>query len=146
MASYVRQKPPGWFVVVAIVLVLWGLAGCTSLYLHIAYGAAMDPNSTDWDRAYFAALPKWFVLVYAAAVVGGLLGSLALLTRSKFASPLYIVSLIAVIVQFGYVFGMTDLVAYKGVAKTVPFPAFIAAAAVFQIWFARHAERRGWIS
>ncbi|MET0307957.1 MAG: hypothetical protein ABW023_04555 [Sphingomonas sp.] len=146
MASYVRQKPPSWFVVVAVLLILWGLAGCTSLYLHVAVGPAMDPKATDWDRAYYAALPSWFVLVYAVAVGGGLLGSLALLTRSKMATPLYILSLIAVIVQFGYVFGATDLITHKGAAMTVPFPLAIAAIAAFQIWFAKRAERRGWIS
>jgi hypothetical protein len=146
MASYVRQKPPSWFVIVAVLLILWGVAGCTSLYLHIAVGPAMDPKASDWDRAYYAALPAWFVLIYAVAVGGGLLGSLALLTRSKMAMPLYILSLIAVVVQFGYVFGLTDLIAHKGAAMTVPFPLVIAAIAVFQIWFAKRAERRGWIS
>ena len=146
MASYVRQKPPAWFVVIAILLVLWGLTGCASLYFHIAYGPAMNPDATDWDRAYFAALPIWFTLIYAVAVGAGALGSVALLMRSKLAVPLYILSLIAVVIQFGYVFAATDLIAHKGVAATVPFPLVIAALAVFQIWFAKRAERRGWIS
>lgn len=146
MASYVRQKPPSWFVVVAAVLVLWGLMGCASLYLHIVYGPDMDPNATDWDRAFFAALPAWFNIVYVVAVGGGLLGSIALLIRSKQAVLLYILSMIAVIVQFGYIFAGTDLIAHKGAATTVPFPLFIAVVAVFQIWFAKRAERRGWIS
>jgi len=146
MASYVRQKPPSWFVVVAVLLVLWGLAGCASLYLHIVYGADMDPKATDWDRAFFAALPAWLNIVYAVAVGAGLLGSIALLMRSKRAVSLYVLSLIAVVVQFGYVFAATDLIAHKGAAATVPFPAFIALVAVFQIWFAKRAERRGWIA
>lgn len=146
MASYVRQKPPSWFVVVAILLVLWGLMGCASFYFHVVYGADMDPKATDWDRAFFAALPAWLNIVYAVAVGAGLLGSIALLMRSKQATLLYILSLIAVVVQFGYIFGATDLLAYKGVATAVPFPVFIAVVAVFQIWFAKRAERRGWIS
>lgn len=146
MATYLRQKPALWFTVLAVLLVLWGLAGCFSLYLHVAYGPAMDPKATDWDRAYFAALPGWFTPVYAVAVGAGLLGSIALLLRSKLAQPLYIASLIAVIVQFGYVFAGTDLLAHKGPAMTVPFPLFIFAVAVFQIWIAGLARRRGWIS
>lgn len=146
MASYVRQKPPSWFVAIAILLVLWGLAGCASFYFHVTYGADMDPKATDWDRAFFAALPGWLNIVYAVAVGGGLLGSIALLMRSKLATLLYILSLIAVIVQFGYVLGATDLIAHKGAAATVPFPLFIAVVAVFQVWFAKRAERRGWIS
>jgi hypothetical protein len=146
MASYVRQKPAGWFNLVVLLLVLWGVAGCASLYAHIVYGPAINPDATEWDRAYYAGLPGWFTWIYAAAVFGGLLGSIALLMRSKLAKPLFVVSLVAVIVQFGWVFAATDLIAQKGAAATVPFPLFIAAVAVLQIWLAGYAERRGWIS
>ncbi|ATY34795.1 hypothetical protein CVN68_20855 [Sphingomonas psychrotolerans] len=140
-----RHKPAGWFVVVAVLLVLWGLLGCVAFYMHVKFGPAMDPAATDWDRAYYAALPGWFTPVYAAAVGAGLLGAIALLLRSKLAQPLFLISLIAVIVQFGYVFLATDLLAHKGAAATVPFPSFIAAVAAFQIWLANLARHRGWI-
>lgn len=146
MKSYIRQKPPSWFVVIAVLLVLWGLAGCASFYFHIAYGADMDPKATDWDRAFFAALPMWLTIVFAVAVGAGLLGSIALLMRSSLATLLYILSLVAIIVQFGYIFAGTGLIAHKGVATAVSFPLFIAVMAIFQIWFAKRAERRGWIS
>jgi hypothetical protein len=140
-----KMKPPVWFWIVAGLLLLWGLAGCFSLYLHIAFGPAMNPNATDWDRAYFAALPSWFVWVYVVAVGGGLLGSGALVLRSRLAKPLYLASLAGVVVQFGYVFLGTDLLAHKSVAETVPFPLLIFAIALVQIWFAGLAARRGWI-
>ena len=146
MASYIRQRPAAWFTIAAVMLALWGAAGCAALYLHIAYGPTLDPAATDWDRSYYDALPGWFTPVYAVAVGAGLLGSFALLMRSKAAKTLYIVSLAAVIVQFGYVFAGTDLIAHKGAAATVPFPLVIAAIAGVQIWFAAYAERRGWIS
>lgn len=145
MATWVRQRPAGWFIIVAVLLVLWGLAGCASFYLHVAYGPDMDPHATDWDRAFFAALPAWLNIVYAVAVGAGLLGSIALLLRSRLARPLYIVSLIAVVIQFGYIFLATDLIAHKGVVVATGFPIFIAVVAVFQIWFAGYAQRRGWL-
>lgn len=145
MATFVRQRPAGWFTAVAVVLVLWGLLGCASFYAHVVYGPDMDPNATDWDRAFFAALPAWLNWVYVVAVGAGLLGSIALLLRSRLARPLYLVSLIAVIVQFGYIFLATDLIAHKGVVVATGFPIFIAVVAVFQIWFAGLAQRRGWL-
>jgi len=145
VATYLRQRPPGWFIAVAVVLALWGVLGCIAFYMHVKLGPAMDPAATDWDRAYYAALPGWFTPVYAAAVGGGLLGALALLFRSKLAQPLFVLSLIAVAVQFGYVFLGTDILAHKGAAVTVPFPLFIAAVAIFQIWLAQFARKRGWI-
>ena len=139
-------KRPGWFIILVGVLILWGLAGCASFFAHVYYGPAMDPNATDWDRAYFAALPAWFNWDYAVAVGAGLLGSIALLARSKAAGLLYIVSLIAVLIQFGYVFFATDLLAHKGAAMTMPFPAFIIAMAILQIWLAGYARDRHWVA
>jgi hypothetical protein len=146
VATWIRQKPAGWFAIVAVLLVLWGLMGCASLYAHIAYGPDIDPNATDWDRAYYASLPGWLNLVYAVAVGAGLGGSIALLLRSKLARPLYLVSLIAVVVQFGYIFVATDLAAHKGPMTAYSFPALIFVIALFQIWFAGYAQRRGWLS
>lgn len=136
-------KPPVWFWVVSGILLLWGIAGCGALYGHIVYGPNM--GETQWERDYFASLPGWFNYDYALAVGGGLLGSAAMLARSRFAKLLYILSLIGVVIQFGYVFGATDLVAHKGMMTTI-FPAVIFAIAVFQIWFASTAEKNGWIS
>ena len=145
MPAYIRQRPPRWFGLVAAALIIWGLLGCASFYAHVAYGPELAPDPTEWDRAYYAALPGWFDPVYAVAVLGGLLGSLALAWRWRGAELLYIASLVGVVIQFGYVFLATDVLAHKGALATVPFPLFIAAVAVFQIWFAGHARRHGWI-
>lgn len=146
MASSFENKPPVWFWVVAVVLLLWGAMGCYACYAQFTMGADSwgDPANIDYDRALYASLPAWYNYVYAAAVGFGLLGTVALLARKAVARPLYIVSLIAVIVQFGYALLATDMVAHKGAAATVPFPVFIAAVAVFEIWLAGYATRRGW--
>lgn len=145
MATYLRQRPPAWFWVVAVVLLLWGAMGCYACIQQFRLGAEAMGPATDYDRALFASLPAWYNYVYAAAVGTGLLGSVALLLRSATARLLYIVSLVALVVQFGYAFGATDLIAVKGAAVTLPFPIFIAVVAIFQIWFAGFAQRRRWI-
>lgn len=137
-------KPPVWFWIVAGLLLLWGLAGCGALYAHIAYGPEMDPAATNWDRAFYASMPGWYNWLFAVATVSGLLGTIALLFRSAHAKWLYIVSLAGVLLQFGYVLGLTDLIAHKGI-WVVYFPALIIAMGAFQLSFARLAARRGWI-
>lgn len=133
---------PGWFTMLAGALVLWGLAGCASFVFQMM----MEPPGDAWDREFIRALPAWYGWDYAVAVAGGLFGSISLLARSRLAVPLYWVSLIAVLVQFGYVFLATDLLAHKGAAMTLPFPIFIIAVAILQVLLAAHAERRGWIA
>jgi hypothetical protein len=140
-----RWRAPAWFYVVAILLLLWGAAGCFACYQQFRLGAeAMGPASA-YDRALYAALPPWYNWVYAVAVGAGILGAAALLARSALALTLFVISLVAVLVQFGWLFLTTDIVTVKGAGTVLPFPIFIVAMAVFQIWFAGLARRRGWI-
>ncbi|WP_294290715.1 hypothetical protein [uncultured Sphingomonas sp.] len=52
-------------------------------------------------------------------------------------------SLIAVVIQFCWLFAATDMIAVRGFAVAAGFPIFILAVAVFQVWLAGLAIRRG---
>jgi len=138
------KRPPAWFHVVTLVLLLWALAGCYACVQQFRLGAeAMGPAS-DYDRALHASLPIWYNAIYAVAVGCGLLGAGALLVRSVLAIPLFACSLIGVAIQFGWLFATTDFLAVKGVG-TAAFPLVIVAVASASLWVARRARARGWI-
>lgn len=141
-------RPPLWFWAIGVVLLLWGLIGCFAAYTQITTGpeAWGDPANAEYNRQLYASLPAWFNWVYALAVGSAAVGALALALRRAVARPIFILSAIAVVIQFGYSFLATDLIAHKGVAMTVPFPLFILAVAVFSVWFAGLSQRRGWLS
>lgn len=139
------MKRPTWFLVVSIVLLLWALAGVGSFAAHVFVGEKLAAEQGAWDLAFHRALPGWFAWDYALATLAALAGAIALLLRSRLALVLYVLSLVGVVIQFGYVFLGTDLLAHKGAAATVPFPAFIALMACVQIVLARWAARRGWL-
>lgn len=143
--SMFYSPPPVWFRVVAILLLLWGVAGCYACYLQFRLGAAAMGAPTDYDRALYAALPVWYNAVYAVAVGTGFLGALALLTRSVLARPLFVISLVAVVIQFGWLFVTTDIIAHKGAGTVLPFPILIVAIAAFGAWLSAKARRRRWI-
>jgi hypothetical protein len=144
--AYLRQRPTALFWLVAILLTLWNAFGCYAWYLQWTLGAdAMGPASA-YDRELYAALPGWYNWVYAIAVGAGLVGSLAMLGRSAAARWLYVLSLIAIIVMFGYLFVVTDVIAVKSAGEALGFPIVITLIAIFAIWFAGYAQRRGWVS
>jgi hypothetical protein len=139
-------KPPVWFWLVAILLVLWNAIGCYFCVEQFRLGAASAMWEQDpYHQALYQSLPAWYNYAYAVGTFGGLLGGLALLLRERRSIILFWISLIAVIVQFGYTFAMTDLIAHEGAGKVVPFPVFIALVTLFAIWFSGMAAKKGWI-
>ncbi len=143
--SVVSEKPPVWFWIAVGLLLLWEAAGVFAFYAHVSINAAALEAMPAYDRQLYLGLPAWYNWVFAFAVWPALLGSIAMVMRSRFARPLFVVSLIAVIVQFGWLFGGTDLIAAKGAVETVPFPFVIFVLAVVQVWLAGVAIKRGWL-
>ena len=135
-------KPPMWFWIVTILLVLWELMGCYACIVQFRLGAAAMGPVDDWSIKYYAALPIWYNWVYAVATFGSLLGGLALLLRKELAITLFWIGLVGIIVMFGYAFVATDLIAHKGLATVLPFPLFIAVVGAASIWLANLARKR----
>lgn len=140
-----RQTPPTWFWIVAVLLLLWEAMGLYSFYDHLANGpAAMGDVPSDYDRQLMASLPRWYVWVFGIATWGGLASAIALLARRGVAVMLAAISLVAVVVMFGWMFLATDIIAVKGVWTTY-FPALIFVIGLFGLWFANLSRARGWI-
>jgi len=139
------EQPPVWYYVVGGALALWSAMGCYSCYMQFIHGAEAMGAPTDYDLRLYESLPAWYNFVFALAVIAGLLGAIGLLTRSRAVRILFIVSLVAAVIQFGYLFLATDVVAQKGAGMVLPFPILIVAIGVFSIWFAGLAKRREYL-
>ncbi len=132
---------PGWFWVAAATALLFEAFGCVTYLTQVT----TDPASLPIDqRAMWNATPAWMVGAYAAAVWVGLIGATLLLMRRRLAVPLLLVSLIAVLVQFG---GVMLVPALRQVtpddAFTLPILIIAACYAIFML--SRLAGRRGWL-
>jgi hypothetical protein len=143
--SDASKRPPACFRVVSVALLLWALAGCYACVQQFRLGADAMGSASDDDRALYASLPIWYNAVYAVAVGCGLLGAVALLARSVLSIPLTFLSLLCVVIQFGWLFAATDIVAIKG-GSTALFPLVITGVALLSVLLARHARARGWIA
>ena len=140
---FVRQGPL-WFRLATGVLVAWGLFGCFMCLQQVRLGADAMGHATSYDRALYAALPGWYDPLFAVAVLTGLVGAVLLFMRRASARRFLIASLVAMIVQFGWLFASTDIVAHKGVGATLGFPLLIVGVAAFTLWLVGHARQKGW--
>lgn len=143
----VREKAgvPTWYWVVGIILLLWGAAGVFAFYSQLTTPyeqmvAEMGKLAADCIKG----MPSWLWWVYGIAVWSGILGTVALLLRRVWAQPLYLVSLVAVVVQFGHSFLVQQIHQLMGWSAAI-FPAFIILMAIVQLWFAGWAKKRGWL-
>ncbi|KQX20363.1 MULTISPECIES: hypothetical protein [unclassified Sphingomonas] len=133
---------PVWYWVVSAVLLVWNAVGCLACFSQMTMNAEKLARLPVEQRAAWTAMPATAEAAYVVAVGAGLLGAIALLCRCLAAGPLFVASLVAVIVQFGWFF-----VVYRGASKLGPsslaFPAVIAFVAVAQIGFACWAKTAG---
>ncbi len=132
---------PRTFWVAAFILLLWNLMGDFAYVSQASRSMPMDA----YTAAQFDAMPSWVWGAYAIAVWVGTAGTIALLLRRKLAIALYAVSLIAVIVQFGYTLGMTDLIVVKGWVEAGGFPLVIVLIGIFELWWARRCSAQGYL-
>lgn len=83
-------------------------------------------------------------MAFAIATIGGVLGSLGLLLRKRWALPLLLLPLLGIVVQFGAVYALTPDWALSGIGGAM-LPLCIGLFALFLWWYARRAATRGWL-
>lgn len=144
MANGSRAAVPAWYWAVAVLALLWELGGCYAYLTQVSMKptamAALDPA----ERSLWTSMPAWIWAAYAVAVWVGLTGAIALLMRQRWASQAFIVSLVAIVVQFGWVFLVTPILSVKG-PSSAAFPAVIFLVGLFLVWFSTWATKRGWL-
>ena len=135
---------PVLFWIVAILALLWNLFGLFSFYYHFTATPDVVATWPDAQQRIAAATPRWIFAAFAVATIGGVLGSLGLLLRRRWAVPVLLLSLLAIVVQFSSYYLLTPTWALTGAAGAA-LPLCIALVGLFLWWYARRAAARGWL-
>lgn len=133
-----------WFWIAAIFAVLWNLVGAGTYLADVTMSSEALSNLPEGQRNLREATPIWVTGAYAIAVFAGLCGAIALILRKAAATPLLTVSVIAVIVQMGFVFVGMNAMAVLGPGAMI-FPAIIIIIGILLVWFSMSANQKGWI-
>ena len=106
------------------------------------------PNDTsqmsEAERSLMASSPTFVTALFAIGVFAGAIGALGLVMRRRWARPVLIVSLVAVVLQFGSWLALTDAVAVIGPTVFV-MPLIIVLVGIGLVWLAGRAGQRGWL-
>ena len=137
-------KPPVWFWIVSGLAFVWNALGVMAFIAQITMtDEAMAALPAEQQAAY-AALPTWYMVIFAIAVFGGTLGCLALLLRKKWATGLLALSFGAVMLQQAYFWLLTDIGSKQHggqLAMTLAIPVV----ALLLILLARSSTAKGWL-
>lgn len=135
---------PRWLLWASIALLLWNLMGLGSFIHHWSLSAADIAAMPQIQQDMMNGSTPRIWIAFAVAVGAGTLGAIALLLGKRWAAPLFLISLIAVIVQFTAPHLLK--IANERDMGIMAFPAFIAVVAATQWWLARQWGKSGWLN
>jgi hypothetical protein len=137
-------KPMRGFWIISIVALLWNLMGVMTYLMSVTMSPETLAAMPEAERALYAAVPAWATSAYAIAVFAGTLGCIALLMRKAWATPVFVVSLVAVLTQMGWWMFMTPMLDVLGGTAAI-MPLLVVVIALYLVWFSRSATTKGWI-
>lgn len=133
------------FWITGLFALVWNLIGVAFWYMQTNMTAERLALMSESDRQIYEATPGWLNIAFAVAVFGGVLGALGLLLKKRWAGTMFLLSLIALLVQMIGAYVVTPAWAVYGPAGLV-MPAVFVLIAVFLLWYANRAQARGWLS
>lgn len=134
------HKPPAWFLVVATLALLWNILGCIAVGMDMT----VDVQSLPAAQQALHARPAWGIAGSVVAVLAGALGCVGLLLRGRWALPVLVVSLLAIIVQDIDLFVLGAAVQLAGPVVVV-MQGLVLVIGIALVMLARHARSRGWL-
>jgi len=134
---------PKWFIIVAIIALVWNLLGVMAFAMHVTMTPEAIAALPDAERALYESYPAWTLIAFACAVICGALGSLLLVLKKNLAGPVLWVSLVGVLVQMGHSFFIAKSYEVYGPGSTI-MPIMVIVIAVYLVVLAGRAKKSGW--
>jgi hypothetical protein len=138
------EQAPKWFLPVAIVALLWNLLGCVAYLADVMITPEALAKMTAAQQAMHNARPAWSVAATAIAVWGGAAGCVGLIMRRRWATPLLVASLAALVVQDVSLYTMSRTAPVDTTALALQ--GCVLLIGIGLVLLARRATARGWLA
>lgn len=145
MSDALNNKPSINFWIIGAAALIWNLIGIVIYVGQVSMSPEALSKLTEAQQDLFTSTPAWANAAWAIAVNAGAFGSLLLLLRKSWAIPMFLLSLVAVVIQDFEAFVLRDAYGVLGInSLIIPSMVFVIAIALFV--YARHAQSKGWLS
>jgi hypothetical protein len=140
-----KTTTPKWYWPVVIFFLLWNLMGISSFFQHIMLtDAEIDTFSVE-EQELYKSYPFWTVIAFSIATFGGLIGSIGLIMKKKWAKLAFIVSLIAIIPQMTQNAFFTNANEIYGNSSYI-MPISVTLFGFILVWFSNVAISKKWLT
>ena len=145
MSEELITKVPKWFMIVAVVLLVWNLLGVMAHIMQVMISPETLAALPQEQRQLYENTPAWATAAFAVAVNFGALGCVLLLLRKNLAGLFLQLSLAGVLVQMFHSFFMSKSFEVFGPGGLV-MPVMVIVIAIYLVVLAAKAKMRRWTS
>jgi hypothetical protein len=145
MSETNKRTAPTWFMIVAVVLLVWNFMGVMAYIVQVTMTPEALAALPEAQRQLHESTPGWATAAFAIAVNGGALGCLLLVLKRNLAGLFLQVSLLAVIVQMFHAFFMSKSFEVFGPGGLV-MPVMVIVIAIYLVILAAKAKVKRWTS
>ena len=131
------------FWLIGAVALIWNVMGCINFFMQM--DADVVASFSESARALVEDRPGWATAAFAISQFGGAIGCILLLLRKSAAVYAFIASLLGVAVVVIRTLGMAASTIDLAPGEIAGYTLMPLGVAVFLIWYAKHAEKKGWI-
>lgn len=144
MTNLSNTKPPVWFWIIAVVSLIWNGMGVMQ-YLGQAYNTeSFRSQYTAEQLEIISNTPSWAIAAFAVAVFAGLLASVLLLLKKKFAYSLFLLSLLGIIIQMYHNLFVVNSVDIYGPSAAI-MSGMILVFGILLLLFSKYSIKKGWL-
>lgn len=144
MDNSASGRTPLWLSVLSVLALIWNLVGLLAVVSQMMTPDSALSELPAEQQAFYRSTPGWVHIAALIAVICGVVGSLGLLMRKRWATTLFIISLLSLLAQQGWLYFGSDFMKVLGVgALGLPLSILIIAIALllFSLW----VTKKGWL-
>lgn len=145
MSDALNNKPSVNFWIIGGAALVWNLLGIVIYVGQVSMSPDALAKLTEAQQDLITSTPAWSNAAWAIAVNAGAFGSLLMLLRKSWAIPLFILSLVAILVQDFEAFVLRDAYGVLGINSLI-IPSMVLVIAIALVLYSRHARDRGWLN
>ena len=139
------NKPKGWFWIISIIAIIWNIFGVLAYIGSVTLSPEQLEAMSEAERNIRETTPSWATSAFALATFLGLLGSILLLLRKAIAEKVFILSFVAILVQFYYALIVVDSISIHGTAALI-MPLIVILFGFALIIISRKSVAKGWLN